>query len=216
MENISVIIRCRNEEELIGLSIQSVIDHLKNPEIIVVDNQSTDESMKVVSLFDRHNITKYSLNGNYTPGKALNFGVEKANNDIVLILSAHSQITTLNIEMLNQWFRIKGHVAVFGNQTPIYRGKKITKRYVWSHFTNDITENLYSKIEDRYFLHNAFCFYKREFLLENPFNEDLSGKEDRYWAIDIVKNGHTYLYDGFYQKCNHYWTSNGATWKGIG
>ena len=125
-KDISVIIRCRNEEEHIGLAIQSVIDHFKNPEIIIIDNQSTDESMKVVSLFDRHDITKYSLNGNYTPGKALNFGVKKANNDIILILSAHSQITTLDIEMLDQWFR-QGHVAVFGNQTPIYKGKKYQK-----------------------------------------------------------------------------------------
>ena len=215
MKNISVIIRCRNEEEHIGLTIQSVIDHFKNPEIIIIDNQSTDESMKIVSLFDRHDIRKYSLNGNYTPGKSLNFGVKKANNDTILVLSAHSQITTLNIEMLNQWFS-QGHVAVFGNQTPIYKGKKISKRYVWSHFTNDMTKNLYSDIEDRHFLHNAFCFYNRDFLLENPFDEDLSGKEDRYWAIDIVKKGYKYLYDGFYQKCNHYWTSNGATWKGIG
>tara|TARA_B100001778_G_scaffold330504_1_gene333107 strand:- start:1133 stop:1780 length:648 start_codon:yes stop_codon:yes gene_type:complete len=215
MENISVIIRCRNEEDHIGLAIQSVVDQFKNPEIIIIDNESTDESMKVVSLFDKYNIKKYSLNGNYTPGKALNFGVEKSNNNTTLVLSAHSQLTTLNLEMLNKSFR-EGHVAVFGNQTPIYRGKKITKRYIWSHFTNDIVTNLYSKIEDRYFLHNAFCFYNREFLLENPFDEDLSGKEDRYWAIDIVNKGYTYLYDGFYQKCNHYWTSNGATWKGIG
>ena len=77
-------------------------------------------------------------------------------------------------------------------------------------------ENLYSDIEDRYFLHNAFCFYKRDFLLENPFDENLSGKEDRYWAIDMVAKGKTYLYDGFYQKCNHYWTPRGATWQGIG
>ena len=41
-------------------------------------------------------------------------------------------------------------------------------------------------------------------------------KGDRYWAIDMVSKGHKYLYDGFYQKCNHYWTPNGATWKGIG
>ena len=216
MEKISVIIRCRNEENHIGLSIQSVVDHLKNPEIIIINNESTDESMKVVSLFDKYNIKKYSLNGNYTPGKALNFGVEKANNNIVLILSAHSQITTLNIEMLNRWFKMDKHVAVFGNQTPIYRGKRITKRYVWSHFTDDIEKNLYSNIEDRHFLHNAFCFYNRDFLLENPFSEKLPGKEDRYWATDIVKKGYTYLYDGFYQKCNHYWTNNGATWKGLG
>ena len=120
---VSVIIRCRNEEEHIGLAIQSVIDHFKNPEIIIIDNQSTDESMKVVSLFDRHDIRKYSLNGNYTPGKALNFGVEKANNDTILVLSAHSQITTLDIEMLNQWFR-KGHVAVFGIKHQFIEVKK--------------------------------------------------------------------------------------------
>ena len=215
MDKISVIIRNRNEEAYIGMAIQSVIDNFKTPEIIVVDNQSTDESMKVASLFDRYNIKKYSINGTYTPGKSINLGVKYASNETILVLSAHSQITTLNIEMLNQWFR-QGHVAVFGNQTPIYKGKKITKGYIWSHFTTDITENLYSDIEDRQFLHNAFCFYKRDFLLENPFDENLSGKEDRYWAIDMVKKGHKYLYDGFYQKCNHYWTPNGATWKGIG
>lgn len=212
---VSVIIRNRNEEEHIGFAIQSIIDHFKDPEIIIVDNNSTDDSMKVVSLFDRYNIKEYSIKGNYTPGKALNFGIKQSSNDIILILSAHAQITTLNIEMLNRWFR-QGHVAVFGNQTPIYKGKRISKRYIWSHFTNNITENLHSDIEDRYFLHNAFCFYKKDFLLENPFDEDLSGKEDRYWAIDIVEKGHKYLYDGNYQKCNHFYTSNGATWKGIG
>ena len=48
------------------------------------------------------------------------------------------------------------------------------------------------------------------------FDETLQGKEDRYWAIDVVNKNHKYLYDGFYQKCNHFYTSNGATWKGIG
>ena len=211
MDKISIIIRNRNESEYIGFAIQSI----KDPEIIIVDNQSTDESMKIVSLFDKYNIKKYNINGNYTPGKALNFGVKKASNNIILVLSAHAQITTINIEMLSQWFR-HGHVAVFGNQTPIYKGKKITKRYIWSHFINTTKENLYSKIEDRQFLHNAFCFYNKEFLLSSPFDENLSGKEDRYWAADIVKKGHKYLYDGFYQKCNHFYTPNGATWKGIG
>ena len=214
MKSISVIIRCRNEEEHIGLTIQSVIDHFENPEIIIIDNQSTDESMKVVSLFDRHDIRKYSLNGNYTPGKALNFGVEKANNDTILILSAHSQITDINKDWIEK--DLNNHVAVFGNQTPIYKGKKISKRYIWSHFTKIRHQNLYSKIEDRYFLHNAFCFYKREFLIENPMPEQYPGKEDRFWAKDMIDKGHTYLYDGLHQTCNHFYTSNGATWKGIG
>ena len=179
MDNISVIIRNRNEAEYIGFAIQSCLDHFKKPEIIVVDNNSTDDSLHIVNLFKDRTNTKIINIDDYTPGKSINLGVKHAVNERILVLSAHSQITNLNTEMLNRWFKINKHVAVFGNQTPIYRGKRITKRYVWSHFTDDIEKNLYSNIEDRYFLHNAFCFYNRDFLLENPFSEKLSGKEDR-------------------------------------
>ena len=215
MDNISVIIRNRNENEYIGFAIQSCLDHLNKPETIIVDNNSTDDSLQTVNLFkDRTNIKVLPIN-DYTPGKSINLGVKHATNKRILVLSAHSQITTLNIEMLDQWFR-QGHIAVFGNQTPIYKGKRITKRYIWSHFTNNIEKNLYSDIENRYFLHNAFCFYDKEFLIKNPMPEQYAGKEDRYWAKDMVDKGYKYLYDGFYQKCNHFYTSNGATWKGIG
>ena len=63
MDNISVIIRCRNEEQWIGHSIQSVIDNFKNPEIIVVDNNSTDESMNIVYMFKKG---KFNGGGSYT------------------------------------------------------------------------------------------------------------------------------------------------------
>lgn len=217
MDNISVIIRNKNEEQYIGFAIQSVIDHFKDPEIIIVDNNSTDNSMEVVSMFRptlKDKLKIININ-NYSPGAALNIGATHCTNETILVLSAHAQITSINIEMLNQWFRNE-YIAVFGNQTPIYKGKKITKRYIWSHFKKDITDNLYSRIEGRHFLHNAFCFYKKQILLDNPFDETLQGKEDRYWAIDMVTKGHKYLYDGNYQKCNHYWTNNGATWKGLG
>ncbi len=215
MNNISVIIRNRNENEYIGFAIQSCLDHFNNPEIIIVDNNSTDDSLHTVNLFkDRTTIKIIPIN-DYTPGKSINLGVKHASNKRILVLSAHSQITTFNSEMLDQWFN-NDYVAVFGQQTPIYKGKKISKRYIWSHFTKDIIDNLYSDIEDRYFLHNAFCFYDKDFLIENPMPEQYAGKEDRYWAIEMVDKGHKYLYDGFYQKCNHFYTSNGATWKGIG
>ena len=48
---ISVIIRNRNEEQHIGFAIQSVLDNFINPEIIVVDNNSTDNSLEIVNLF---------------------------------------------------------------------------------------------------------------------------------------------------------------------
>ena len=208
------IIRCRNEEAWIGHAIQSFIDFFPEGEIIVIDNNSNDSSREIVKLFDRFDIKVIEIQ-DYTPGKAINLGVKQAKNDKILIQSAHTVLKKIHHKELEK--SLQNNVAVFGNQIPIYLGKRITKRYIWSHFKKDcIVENMFSKIENRCFLHNAFCFYNKEFLLQNPFDEKLHGKEDRYWAEDIVKKGFTYLYDSVNLSSEHYYTLNGATWKGLG
>ena len=76
--------------------------------------------------------------------------------------------------------------------------------------------NLYSDLEDRYFFHNALSTMKRETLLNRPFDEELWGKEDRYWATDVIeKDKRSILYDPSFS-CNHFYTSDGNTWKGVG
>ena len=94
-------------------------------------------------------------------------------------------------------------------------GKKITKRYLWSHFSNKPVINMFSKLENRYFLHNAFSIYQKKILKKFPFDENLAGKEDRYWVNKIIKKGYKFLYDPNIIVDHHY-TENGNTWKGIG
>ena len=213
MDNISIIIRNRNESEYIGFAIQSCLDYFDKPEIIIVDNNSIDDSLEIVNLFkDRTKIKVISID-DYTPGRSINMGIKKASNDYILVLSAHAQITNIDYKQIKS--DLDTYVAVFGKQTPIYKGKKISKRYIWSHFKNESEENMYSTIENRYFLHNAFCFYKRKFLLKHPMPEQYPGKEDRYWAKDIIDKGYDYLYN-VNLSVNHFYTGNGATWKGIG
>ena len=213
-QKISIVIRTRNEERHIGYSIQSCIDNFTNPEIIIVDDNSLDETLKIISLFDKHDIKVFKIKKSYSPGYSLNYGVSKCKNDLVLVLSAHCQIIKMDLKLVNNL--LENHKAVFGNQIPIFHGKKITKRYIWSHFGKFEKVNLYSSIEDRYFLHNAFCFYNKSFLEENPFDEKLSGKEDRYWAINLVDNlKQSFIYTPELE-VNHFYTLKGATWKGIG
>lgn len=210
---VSVIIRNKNEAEYIGFAIQSVIDFIPNPEVIIINNHSIDESMDVVKLFNNRCNIKTIQISDYTPGKSLNQGVNISSYKTILILSAHSQICKLDLNEVLDHLNV--HSAVFGKQTPIYRGKKISKRYIWSHFINEPIVNMFSNIESRPFLHNAFCFYKKETLEKYPFDEELPGKEDRYWAKNIIDNNETYLYLPSIE-ANHYYTTNGATWKGIG
>ena len=152
--------------------IQSVIDCLK-PEIIIIDNNSTDKTIDIVKYFMQapdlelseksgHTTIKIKNVNDYSPGKALNLGVKNASNQHVLIISAHCVLNKINIK--DHIIQLKKYACVFGNQIPVFNSKKITKRYLWSNFTNRKIENMYSKLENRYFLHNALAIYNKSVL----------------------------------------------------
>lgn len=209
---ISIIIRNKNESEYIGFAIQSCLDFFDKPEIIVVDNNSSDESMDIVQNFKNRTAIKTTNVEDYKPGSSINIGVNLASNEYILVLSAHTQI--INLDFVSVMKNLKTHKAVFGKQIPVHRGKKVKPGYIWSNFSDNEEVNKFSTIENRLFLHNAFCFYKKETLEKFPMPEQYFGKEDRFWAKDIVQKKHTYLYDPML-KCYHFWTKNGATWKGL-
>jgi rhamnosyltransferase len=223
IDKVSVIIRTKNEERWVGHTIQSIIDVIKKPEIIIIDNKSTDKTLDIVKYFEQAPGLEFSNNSHYTkikiktikdysPGKALNLGVKNSTNKYILIISAHCVLT--KIDLKKNINNLKKYSCIFGNQIPVYYGKKITKRYLWSHFVNNKVENMYSKLENRYFLHNALAFYNKNVLKKYPFDENLVAKEDRYWVNKIIKKNEKTLYDPTLEATHHY-TKDGNTWKGV-
>lgn len=213
MDKISIVIRNRDEAEHIGYAIQSCLDHFIKPQIIIMDNLSKDDSLEVVNLFTDRTSIEIQTISDYSPGRSINRAANLCKHELILVLSAHCQITKMDLDRVNR--QLKDHKAVFGKQTPIYRGKKIGRRYIWSHFTDKEVINMYSEIENRYFFHNAFSFFSKDFILKNPMPEDVPGKEDRFWARDLVQEGLSYIYDPELE-VNHFYTNKGATWHGIG
>ena len=57
--------------------------------------------------------------------------------------------------------------------------------------------------------------FKREHLVQYPFDEHYSGKEDRYWANNQIDAGYNIFYDS-QQEVKHHYTPGGATWMGTG
>ena len=159
-------------------------------------------------------IDKVEISTNdYTPGKALNLGVSKCTGDLILIISAHCEISKFNLDSA-----IKGlqdNIAIWGKQIPIWDGKKISRRYMWSNFKEKSSKNLFCEFENRYFFHNGFSIFMKDSLVKFPFNEILSGKEDRYWANERISENHSIMYDSSLIAKHHY-TVSGATWKGTG
>lgn len=224
--NLSFVIRSKNESRWIGHSIQSIVDIYDNPQIVVIDNESDDDSLDVVKLFmkDRNNLDLRILDisrRDYTPGRSINLAMSNlknmSNNSVVCILSAHCQIKTIDFNQLESMFKEKNCCAVMGKQVPIYRGKKILNRYVWQNFSYEkVTKNPMEQIPDsRPFFHNAFSFIKYSHWKQNKFDESCTTKEDRHWIKEQIDNGkHCYFTPD--SVCHHYWTPNGATWKGQG
>ena len=215
--NFSVILRNRNEERYIGYCIQSLVDFLGDDvEIVLVDNESTDDSIRIVNTFDYLNIKKVNIiKNNYSPGRAINLGLENCTNDYIFIISAHCEVVKLNINDVMGELDSTDVIAVWGKQIPLWNGKKITPRYMWSNFTDKSTVNYFCENENRYFLHNGCAFYNKHTLIDYPFDEDLSGKEDRYWANDMIEKGKKIVYNPDIV-VNHHYTDDGATWLGIG
>ena len=222
LSDFSIVIRARNEERWIGYAIQSALDHLIKPEIIIVDNKSTDKTIEIVKFFsenpnlnnETNNYSKIKIVNldNYSPGRALNLGVKNSSKKYIMILSAHCIIKKFNEGQILR--DLENNACVFGNQIPVWNGKKITKRYLWSHFSNKKVQNMYSSLEKRYFLHNALAVYKRSILKKFPFDENLTSKEDRYWANNIIKKKMNFIYDPNLV-AEHQYTLHGNTWKGI-
>lgn len=223
MSNLSAIIRVKNEERFVGQSIQSIIDYCPNSQIIIIDNNSSDLSMNIVDHFKRDPSLDTDLKNNYanilnltidqySPGKALNLGVNHSDNEIIMIISAHCVIKSLDLNYIMS--SLEKNIAVFGKQIPIWNGKRIKSKYVWSNFKDFDIENPYSDAEERYFFHNAFSFFKKRDLIKFMFNENLVGKEDRYWANDRISEGKKILYTNK-AIVEHHFTENGSTWKNL-
>ena len=215
--NYSVVIRNKNEEKYIGYAIQSVVDFLGDKiQLVIVDNESSDESIRIVQTFDYLNISWLNIEHNdYSPGKSLNMGIQECTEDYTMILSAHCDIKKFDSDRVVNKLNEEDFVAVWGKQIPIWDGKKIYRRYMWSNFKDEDQVNYFCESEDRYFFHNAFSMFRTDYVKENPFDEILCGKEDRFWAIDQIQDGKKIFYDSTIEVHHHY-TPNGATWMGTG
>lgn len=83
--SISVVIRCRNGADTLGLVFEALEKQQRSHELIFVDNGSTDGSREMA---ERRRARIVDVTG-YTPGRALNKGFAAASGDLVVTLSAH-------------------------------------------------------------------------------------------------------------------------------
>lgn len=192
---ISVVIRVYNEQK----HIRKVLESLKkqtyrNFETIILDSESTDDTLKIASKYDVkiEHIRKSDFNYSYASNKC----VELSTGDIVCFLSGHSvPVKETYLEEINKVFQNPKIGGCYGDVIALPDGsltEKVFNRL--GYIKNKIKKNkngmkLEKEIHPGIFsCSNASA--RRELLVRHPFVEELGrGGEDIEVAYRIIKDG---------------------------
>ena len=166
--DVSVIVTTKNEEKHIADCLRSVKSQSyprERLEIIVVDNNSTDNTKAIVAEFTSH---MYNLGPERSAQR--NFGISKARGRYIIYLDADM---TLNEDVIYQAFR----KCEDENYTALYIPEKIIGTGFWIK-VRDFERGFYNATSI-----DVVRFIRREAALKiNGFDETLNGPED--WDFD--------------------------------
>jgi len=185
---VSIIIRTKNEEKYIKHCLEKIKQqNFKNTEIIIVDNYSTDLTVKKALQFTK----KVIKIKNFTPGKAINEGIRASKGNIIVVLSAHCiPVNNFWLSNLIKDLKDKKVAGVYGRQEPMKYTTDVDKRDLLTIFGLDKKIQL----KDTFF-HNANSAFRREIWKKIPFNEKITNIEDRLWGEKVISNGLKIIYE---------------------
>lgn len=187
--SVSIIIRSRNEERWITHCLRAVSEQsYKDYEIILVDNRSTDDTVRQAEQFP----VKVISVADYTPGRAMNLGVRESKGKYLVFLSAHCIPTGPDwLKSLIQGFEEDEKIAgIYGRQQPMAFSSPQDKRDLTISFGLD------RRVQRKDpFFHNANSAVRRDVWEKYPFDEAVTNIEDRLWAETVLAQGYYILYE---------------------
>ena len=187
---VSIIIRTKNEERWIAACLHAVFTQtVKDLEVILVDNESTDKTLEKAKQFPIR--TVLSCRGDYRPGKALNLGIREATGEYLACLSGHC--IPVNEHWLNHLlrnFQESKIAGVYGRQEPMSFTSDADKRDLVLLFGLDRK----IQIKDSFF-HNANSVVRKALWQRVPFDEEVTNIEDRVWAQQVLAQGYHIVYE---------------------
>ncbi len=189
MPDISIIIRCYNEEEHIGRLLSGILQQgRKDLEIIVVDSGSTDATLAIAS---RYPVKVISIKKeDFSFGYSLNVGCEAAAGELHVIVSAHVYPVHHDwLDRLLEPFDDERVGLVYGkqrgNETTRYSEHQVFKKW----FPNQSMVN-----QGHPFCNNANSAIRRGLWERFRYDESLTGLEDLAFAKQLLGAGYKIAY----------------------
>lgn len=187
MSNYGVVIRTKNEIQNIGKLLDFLeASYEKNVEVVVVDNKSTDGTIREVQ---SRKVRILEID-QFVPGVAINMGIARLESELIAIISGHClPISREWLCELGREFTDDSIAGVFGRQIPTEESTDNDVRDLWTVFGNDRLVMINNPM-----FHNANSMIRRSVWELFPFNENARSIEDRIWAKKVLSHGYRIVY----------------------
>lgn len=187
---VSVIIPAYNRESFIRETVDSVLEQTyPNIELIVVDDGSTDNTLKILKEFGKKLVLLQHLNGeNKGQSAAINLGIKVSSGEYIAILDSDDLFAPLKIELQVNFLEKNYEIGlVYANGIAINDfGEKLYKLFPLDHKEgNDPSRML---LECHFNIPSNSLMRKSIFQLTGLFEEKFRSAQDHDMGIKIMEN----------------------------
>lgn len=186
---ISVIIPLYNKEMIIERTINSVLQQsLKDFEIIIVDDGSTDKSLSIIKSIDDKRI-RIIEQKNGGPSKARNTGIRNAQTNWLYFIDADDEMLPSTLEKFWLYINKYPQYKMFCGEVTIR--DRVVKRYEMGELDNAYKATMLGKL----FQCSGSTIYKKDLCVKIPYNEELKRYEDIECLFNKYRSNKVFLLD---------------------
>lgn len=193
LPRVSILIPVWNEEKSIERTLKSILSSnypKEKFEVIVIDDGSTDESLKIAKRF-RSNIVKVYSKENGGKGSALNFGIKKSKGEIIFSMDADTFVEPRTVKNMVRFFKNKDVMS----STPamvIYKPKGLLQRVQYiEYLTGLFLRKSFSYLNAIHITPGAFSAYRKTFFDKYGDYDEDNITEDLEMSLRIQSKGYT-------------------------
>ena len=130
MSYISIVMPTKDRAHLISKSIESVLNQTyRDWELIVIDVHSTDNTQEIIENFDDPRIKYFKLPNGTGPGTARDFGIKKAQNEIIVLADSDDINLPERLQLTAEAFKREDDIdLIYGLAQRIEEDKTQTQR----------------------------------------------------------------------------------------
>ncbi len=193
----TIVIPAFNEEKNISKTIQSALNldyPKKKLKIVVVDDGSTDNTLKIAKEFEKkHSNVKVISQKNLGKGKSLNKVLKQTDTDLFIVFDSDSRIEKDALKKIVPYFK-EDDVAAVSPFMKVEKPKTLLQQVQYlEYLLFSFLRKVHSVIDGIYVIPGPFSVYKTKILKElNGFDEN-SIVEDQEIAWRLQKEGYRIL-----------------------